>query len=167
MATERVGGLRGLWIWLRAWAHRLKLRLVTIEDTPHSIALGVAIGIFFGFTPLWSLKTLLSIAGAWLCRGSKLAAAVSVNLHDLTFPLMPAFFLWEYKFGFWAMHGHFPRSIRHSTLGLRDYLHWQTFYSMGRPVLLGSVILGLPAAAVSYFICRALVTRHRARRPAA
>src|SRR5438876_1216399 len=38
------------------------MTLMAIADTPHSIALGSAIGIFFGFTPLYPLKTLLSIA---------------------------------------------------------------------------------------------------------
>src|ERR1700694_5475477 len=62
------------------------MTLMTMADTPHSIALGSAIGIFFGFTPLWSLKTLLSIAVAWVCRCNKVAAAIAVTLHDyLTF----------------------------------------------------------------------------------
>ena len=54
-----------------------------MADTPHSIALGSAIGIFFGFTPLWSLKTLLSIGVAWVFRCNKLAAAIAVTLHDI------------------------------------------------------------------------------------
>ena len=86
----------GLWVRFRYWLAHLHFRLVTIEDTPHSIALGVAIGIFFGFTPLWSLKTLLSIAVAWLFKSNKIAAAISVQLHDLILPFMPAIYLWEY-----------------------------------------------------------------------
>ena len=58
------------------------MTLMAINDTPHSIALGSAIGIFFGFTPLWSLKTLLSIATAWLFRCNKVAAAIAVTLHE-------------------------------------------------------------------------------------
>src|SRR4029453_9348134 len=68
----------GAWTRIRHWLGGRHFRLVTIEDTPHSIALGVAIGIFFGFTPLWSLKTLLSIAVAWLFKSNKIAAAISV-----------------------------------------------------------------------------------------
>jgi hypothetical protein len=48
----------------KRWLAAHHMTLMTIADTPHSIALGSAIGIFFGFTPLWSLKTLLSIAVA-------------------------------------------------------------------------------------------------------
>ena len=148
----------------RRWLGHLHFRLVTIQDTPHSIALGVAIGIFFGFTPLWSLKTLLSIAVAWFCKSNKIAAAISVQLHDLILPFMPAIYLWEYKLGYWAMHGHLPQRLHFRALGFRDYAHWATLFSVGRPLLIGSLIIGLPSAALVYFICRGLVTSHRATR---
>ena len=75
------------------------MTLMTIADTPHSIALGSAIGIFFGFTPLWSLKTLLSIAVAWIFKCNKIAAAIAVTLHDIILPLMPAIYFWQYRIG--------------------------------------------------------------------
>ena len=152
---------------LRNWLDRMHHRLVTLEDTPHSISLGVAIGIFFGFSPLWSLKTLLSIAVAWVCKGNKIAAAVSVSLHDLILPFMPAIYLWEYKLGYWALHGQLPQRIHLKGMSLWDYAHWHTFYTLGRPLLIGSVFIGLPSAAVVYFLARGLVTRHRARKHAA
>ncbi|MGI8891124.1 MAG: DUF2062 domain-containing protein [Chthoniobacterales bacterium] len=157
----------GLWRRFQSWLGRMYLRVVMIKDTPHSIALGVAIGIFFGFSPLWSLKTLLSIAVAWICKGSKVAAAVSVSLHDVILPFMPAIYLWEYKLGFWAMHGHLPRRIHFSKMGLRDYAHWESFITLGRPLLIGSIFIGLPSAVAAYFICLSLVKTHRARRAAA
>ncbi len=152
------------WARFRRWLRGIYIRLVRIKDTPHSIALGVAIGIFFGFSPLWSLKTLLSIGVAWLFKSNKIAAAISVNLHDLILPFMPAIYLWEYKFGFWVMYGHLPRRVNFRALGLRDYFHWELFFSVGRPLLIGSVIIGLPSALMVYLICRGLVTSHRAAR---
>src|SRR4030095_6390390 len=68
---------------LKRWLVAHHLTLMTIADTPHSIALGSAIGIFFGFTPLYPLKTLLSIAVAWIFRCNKIAAAIAVTLHDV------------------------------------------------------------------------------------
>jgi uncharacterized protein len=161
---QQSSGKPGAWARFRHWLAGLHFRLVTIEDTPHSIALGVAIGIFFGFTPLWSLKTLLSIAVAWVCKSNKIAAAISVQLHDLILPFMPAIYLWEYKFGFLAMHGYLPQRIHFSTLEFSDYFHWEMFFSVGRPLLIGSLIVGLPSAAIVYFICRGVVTSHRATR---
>jgi hypothetical protein len=157
---------QGAWARFRNWLGHVHFRLVTIEDTPHSIALGVAIGIFFGFTPLWSLKTLLSIAVAWLFKSNKIAAAISVQLHDLILPFMPAIYLWEYKIGFWSLHGHLPHRFSLRALSLRDYIQWETFFTVGRPLLVGSVIIGLPCAALVYVICRGLVTTHRASREA-
>ena len=154
----------GLWARFRNWLGHLHFRLVTIEDTPHSIALGVAIGIFFGFTPLWSLKTLLSILVAWLCKSNKIAAAISVQLHDLLLPFMPAIYLWEYKIGYWSLYGHLPARFNLRTLSLREYIQWETFFTVGRPLLIGSLVMGLPSAAIVYFVCRGLVTSHRAGR---
>lgn len=161
---EKTSQPQGARARLRAWLSHLHFRLVTIEDTPHSIALGVAIGIFFGFTPLWSLKTLLSIAVAWLCKSNKIGAAISVQLHDIILPFMPAIYLWEYKLGFWTMHGHLPRKIKFGAMTLRDYLHWETFFTVGRPLLVGSLIIGLPSAAIVYAVCRGLITTHRTAR---
>jgi uncharacterized protein len=87
-----------------------------------------------------------------------------VQLHDLILPFMPAIYLWEYKLGYWAMHGQLPQRLHFRSLGFRDYAHWAMFFSVGRPLLIGSLIIGLPSAAIVYFICRALVTSHRAAR---
>ena len=66
-------------------------------------ALGSAIGMFFGFTPLYPLKTLLSIAVAWICRCNKVAAAIAVTLHDVLIFAMPAIYFAEYKLGCWVL----------------------------------------------------------------
>jgi len=155
---------RSAWARFRDWLSHVHFHLVTIEASPHAIAFGVAIGIFFGFTPLWSLKTLLSIGVAWLLGGNKIAAAVSVQLHDLILPFMPAIYLWEYKIGFWVLNGHLPQRFTMRHLSFRDYIHWETFFTVGRPLLIGSVIVGLPSATLVYFITRALVTSHRAHK---
>ena len=71
------------------WLHFQWNKLKGIEDSPRAVAVGVAAGIFFGFTPLLGLKTLLAIAFAWLFRGNRLAAAVAATLHDVLLPFMP------------------------------------------------------------------------------
>lgn len=154
---------------LRGWLARHHLKLVTIEDTPHSIALGSAIGIFFGFTPLLSLKTLLSVAVAWICKSNKIAAVIAVTLHDVTLPLMPAIYWWEYKLGMFALHGHMPGRSGFRRFALREYMKWTTFFNVGLPILVGSLFLALPCAIAAYFVMRSLVTKARAaqlQRPA-
>src|SRR5205085_11345266 len=84
----------GAWARLKTWLAAHHLTLMTLPDTPHAIALGSAIGMFFGFTPLFGLKTLLSFLGAWLFKGNKIAAVITVTLHDLLLPFVPAIFFW-------------------------------------------------------------------------
>src|SRR2546426_1832323 len=88
---------------LKRWLVMHHMTLMTIADTPHSIALGSAIGIFFGFTPLYPLKTLLSNAVAWIFRCNKIAAAIAVPLHDVIIFAMPAVYFPEYKLGCWTL----------------------------------------------------------------
>ena len=86
---------------MKSWLVAHHMTLMTIADTPHSIAFGSAIGIFFGFTPLYPLKTLLSIVVAWIFRCNKVAAAIAVTLHDVLIWAMPAIYVAEYQFGCW------------------------------------------------------------------
>jgi uncharacterized protein (DUF2062 family) len=160
-ASERPGA----WARLMGWLQAHHMTLMTLPDTPHSIALGSAIGMFFGFTPLFGLKTLLTLALAWLLKGNKIAAFISVTLHDIILPFWPAIFLWEYRMGMWTLHRRLPQrpGFRHVALG--DYMEWTTFFTVGQPLLVGSLFLALPAAVVVYFGLRALLIRARRRKP--
>lgn len=137
---------------------------MAINDTPHSIALGLAIGFFFGFTPLLGMKTLLSIGVAWLCKSNKIAAAISVTLHDLLLPFMPAIYFWEYRVGLWALQRprHAVRGLHH--VPLREWMQWTTFFTVGQPLLVGSIFLALPGAALLYVFAHWLIVRTRAGR---
>ena len=146
---------------LKAWLAAHHMTLMTIADTPHSIALGSAIGIFFGFTPLWTMKTLLSIGVAWVFKSNKIAAAIAVTLHDIILPVMPAIFWWEYKVGYRALHGAQPRRIRIGHVTIWDYLHSDVFVRLIWPTLVGSLFLAIPSAIATYLLMRMLVSRAR------
>ena len=149
--------------WLqrkKRWLADHHMTLVTMADTPHSVALGSAVGIFFGFTPLYSLKTLLSIAFAWICRSNKVAAAITANLHDIFFLAMPAVYFFEYKIGCWILQRPpAQKPFQHFVIG--DYLHWHFLVRVVWPALVGSLFLGLPSALLTYFLFRMLVSRAR------
>src|ERR1700730_14066397 len=147
----------------KQWLREHHMTLMTIADTPPSIALGSAIGIFFGFTPLYSLKTLLSIALAWICRCNKVAAAIAVTLHDVLIFAMPAIYFAEYKIGCWALHRTVSQRVRFAHLGYTDYLHWHVFSRVVWPALVGSLFLAIPSALITYFVIRVLVDRARGR----
>ena len=152
--------------WLerkKKWLADHHMTLVTMADTPHSIALGSAIGIFFGFTPLWSLKTLLSIA--WVCRCNKIAAAIAVTLHDVLIFVMPAVYFAEYKLGLWTLHRPLPAHRIRFHFGLHDYLNWDLFLRVVWPAIIGSLFLAVPSAVIVYFLMRLLISRARSPQP--
>jgi uncharacterized protein (DUF2062 family) len=166
---ERRGG-PSLPSWLqqkKKWLADHHMTLVTMADTPHSIALGSAIGIFFGFTPLWSLKTLLSIAVAWVCRCNKIAAAIAVTIHDVLIFVMPAVYFAEYKLGCWTLHRPPPAHRIRFHFGLHDYLNWELFRRWVWPAMIGSLFLAVPSAVIVYFLMRMLISRARSPQPAA
>ena len=149
------------WERLTRWLRAHHLTLMTLPDTPHSIALGSAIGMFFGFTPLFGMKTLLSLALAWLLKGNKIAAFITVTLHDLLLPFVPAIFFWQYRMGLWVLYGRVPRRPGFQHVALGEYMEWTTFLTVGRPLLVGSLFLALPAAVVIYFALRGVLIRAR------
>ncbi len=45
--------------WIRDHVLAQRARIMSINETPHSVAFGSAVGMFFEFTPLFDVKTLL------------------------------------------------------------------------------------------------------------
>jgi len=154
---------------IRAWLHEHSLKLLYIRDTPEAIAGGVAIGIFFGFSPLFGLKTACAIAFAWVTRSNVIAAVIAVALHDIVLPFMPAIYFTEYDIGYWLMSSphHLPHVRKLHWGETHPWRDWRTFFTVGKPLLLGSVIFGTPWAIVSYFVTRVLVARHQRKKHSA
>jgi uncharacterized protein (DUF2062 family) len=152
---------------LRRWLHEHSLKLLAIRDTPGAIAGGVAIGIFFGFTPLFGLKTLSAIFCAWLTRSNIIAAVIAGALHDVILPFMPVIYRWEYQVGYWLLSQphHWPERLRRSHLKAHEWLNWTTFLNVGRPLLLGSAVCATPIALASFAITKFLLTRHQQKKP--
>jgi len=139
-------------------------RLLELRDTPHAIAGGVAIGMFYGFTPLFGIKTLLSLLTAWLARCSKIAAVIAVTLHDVVTPFWPVLLRVEYQIGYWLLsHPHHlpPKlELKHGMhLDLMHMLHWVTFLKVGLPLLVGSLVIAVPAACISYVVAYGIMRR--------
>ena len=164
MAEPTDPGARiGLWQRLMRWMRAHHMTLMTLPDTPHAIALGSAVGMFFGFTPLFGLKTILALLIAWAFKANKTAAVITVQLHDLLLPFVPAMFVWQYRLGMWAMYHRLPQRPGFRRVALWDFMEWTTFLTVGRPILVGSLFFAVPAAFLVYFGFRAVLIRSRAR----
>ena len=152
-----------LWRRLHRWMRAHHMTLMTLPDTPHNIALGSAIGMFFGFTPLFTMKTLLAFLITWLFRANKTAAVITVTLHDILLPLVPAMFFWQYKLGMWALYHRLPQRPGFRKVALADFMEWTTFLTVGRPILIGSLFFAVPSGLLVYFGLRGVLIRARAK----
>ena len=152
---------------VKRWLHEHSLRLLAIRDTPEAIAGGVAIGIFFGFTPLFGLKTLGAIFFAWLTRSNIIAAVLAGTLHDLILPIMPVVFIWEYQLGYWIMNQEWPRGVPKVHLALHEWRDWTRLLTskVGKPMLIGSTAIASPVAVICYFVTKDIVVRYRRKHP--
>jgi uncharacterized protein (DUF2062 family) len=149
------------------WLREHSLKLLAIRDTPEAIAGGVAIGMFFGFTPLFGLKTIGAIFFAWVTRSNIIAAVLAGTLHDLILPVMPVIFIWEYKIGFWMLNHEWPHGVPRMRFSLREWRDWTGMFTsrVGKPMLFGSMTIAIPLAGIAYFITKAIVARHRRKHP--
>jgi uncharacterized protein len=148
----------------KRWLHEHSLKLLAIRDTPEAIAGGVAIGIFFGFTPLFGLKTALTILFAWLTRCNIIAAVIASAAHDVILPLMPVIFRWEYEVGYWLLsHPHrLPPSLTKMTWEGISLRGWIVFLlGVGKPLLFGGFVCAAPFAVLAYAFTQRLVLRHQ------
>jgi uncharacterized protein len=153
----------------RRWLHEHSLKLLAIRDTPQAIAGGVAIGMFFGFTPLFGLKTLGSILFAWLTGSNIIAAVIAGTLHDVIFPFMPVLYRWEYDLGYYLLSSphHLPPPLIKAHA---PFLSWRGLAVLvervGRYTLLGGVIVAAPFGILSYFVSYRIVERHQRKKQA-
>ena len=148
---------------LIAWLHAKKEQVFRIKDTPHALAIGVAAGVFFGFVPLLGLKTLLALGVTRLLRGNLVASVIAVTLHDVLLPVAPLLLRWEYDIGYWLLsHPHeLPPHLHLDHHSPSSWLHWSTFFTVGRPLLVGSVVLAAPLTVVGYYVALGWVLRSR------
>ena len=151
---------------IRRWLKDHSLKLLAIRDTPESIAGGVAIGFFFGFTPLFGIKNISAIFLSWLTGCNILAAVIAGALHDTILPLMPVIYRWEYDLGYWLLsHPHqWPQPFTKLHWEGHPWRDWRTFFTVGKPLLVGSVIFATPFSVATFFVTRALVARHQRKK---
>lgn len=126
-----------------------KQRVIRLTGSPHAIALGVAIGSGISFTPFIGFHIVFGLAIAFLLGGNLVATALGTVVgNPLTFP-----FIWAstYRLGrsiLGAPHVRGEESMVHN-LAVRSF---DTIWPVVKPMIVGSVPLGLAAAAVTYVI---------------
>jgi len=119
--------------------------------TPHEISLGVAVGIFVAFIPLFGSHTITAIALASLLRVNTLIVLLSTQISNpLTFPFQ---LFVSAEVGSLILHGKFLE-IKIS----RDisYLHHYIL-----PIIMGSLVLGVCFSVLSFLLVKGLLKKKR------
>jgi hypothetical protein len=134
------------------------ITLVELNNTPHEIALGVAVGVFIGITPLYGFHTILAVLAALLIpRTHKIAIIIGSNI---SLPITAPFISWTgYQIGRFLLNKNFP-DIRLSTL---KHFSYKEIGDILYPLFLGSFILGIIGAFVFYFIILFAIKKKRGR----
>ena len=150
------------------WWQRLKrsvrfnyLRVIRMKASAHSIALGMAVGVFVGFLPIIPFQTIGAVALAFLVRANKITAALGTWVSN------PVNMIPFYSMLFFVGQLVLPFSevsfvINAEQLELEKMLEhgWQVVLVM----IVGGVILGIPSALIAYVITLRAVLAYRRRR---
>lgn len=132
------------------------------ETDANALAAGFAVGVFFSFTPLLSLHTVLALLVALLFRFSKIAAAAGVwvnNPYTMPFVFYGCLRLGEGILG----GGHHPLRCESWTMEavLRAAMPCIV------PLMVGSTVVGLAAAAIAYLVVYRIAVRVKSARRSA
>ncbi|MFP4168180.1 MAG: DUF2062 domain-containing protein [Desulfonatronovibrionaceae bacterium] len=150
-----------LWARGRRSARFWYLSLLRIKAPAHSVAMGLAMGVFIGLLPIIPFQTVVVLVLAFAFRCSKLAAVLGTWVSN------PA----DMVFLYYVAHriGKFLIPVRmegfdgqpHSMLEMMTF-GWKTFGVM----FIGGLAMALPAAFVTYFVSLRLIRVYHARRMA-
>jgi uncharacterized protein len=153
----------------RSFAYFAK-RIARLRASPQSIALGLAAGVFAACTPLLGFHIMIALTIAWLISGNFVAAALGTAFcNPLTFPFIIA---GDIKLGALILHKPPARApiigAAPETIGnLWSLDHFSRLWNpVLKPMLVGSVPIGIVCAVISYFISAYAVRVFKERRAA-
>ncbi|MBU2581103.1 MAG: DUF2062 domain-containing protein [Alphaproteobacteria bacterium] len=166
-------------VWPRhSWERSLRyilLRLMRVRATPHQLAFGCAIGVFASVTPLVGLQ--MAVAGllALVLRASFTAAMLGTFFGN---PIVWAV-IWPATFATGSYMLGVPGGLDQTALQVQFAELWQSVseFSPGmvgaafailwpvvKPMLIGSLPVGIAIGAVIYFATRRAATTYQARK---
>jgi hypothetical protein len=136
------------------------LKFLRLQGDPHSLALGVAVGLFVGITPTIPLHTALILILAWLFRGNILAALIAATAISNPLTWLPQYyFCW--RLGSWLLPGRLSWTRIQELLGVLTSgtgfkeslaLLGQLGLEAVAVMLVGGVLLAIPFTCAGYIL---------------
>ncbi|TFF19763.1 DUF2062 domain-containing protein [Jiella endophytica] len=160
----RIGAL--LWprrSFRRSYRYFVK-RVVRLDAAPHAVAAGFAAGTMASFTPFVGFHFMLAFAIAYLIAGNMAAAALGTAVgNPATFP-----FIWgaTYELGI-TLSQRGSSAAAHPVAFESALSPWNLLAiwdPVVKPMLIGSIPLGLIAGGIAYVIVRSAVVSFQAHR---
>lgn len=138
-----------------------------LDEEPSRLAMGMAVGVFIGVTPLYGLHTLLALVVAFLFRLNKAATITGTWLNLPWFA--PFVYGFSLKLGEAILSGNLHLSrmsvtelaeVASAYLWANPYDHagyfWQLLWDMlfvaSKPLFVGTTVVGLVLAALTYIV---------------
>lgn len=126
--------------------------------TGHSLAGGLAVGLFIGLTPTMGVQTILATLAAFFLRVN-IPAALLATLVTNPFSA-PVIYAMEYRFGVWLLGPPAPQELEGYTGMLRNFVGY------ARPIWAGGLIAASLSAALAYGLVTAASTIMRPKQRA-
>jgi uncharacterized protein (DUF2062 family) len=136
-------------------------RVRRLNGSPHSVALGIAIGAFMGCTPYLGFHIVGAMLFAWVFRSNLVAAALGTNVgNPITYP--PIWWA-SYDLGNWMMGVH-PAKDVDLVSTLMSSKAFDVIVPFLVPMAIGSIPIGIVAALIAYVFTRSAVGAYQTRR---
>jgi hypothetical protein len=158
---------------LKWWSDpRTLLRhVLMLDDTPHHIAMGVAVGMFIGMTPTVGIQMILVMIFAFLSKPlfhfNRVAALITVYISNPV-TMLPIYWF-DYKVGTFFVERTVSRDEFQQIFEYDGFAEWwQTivdlFVEIGWPLAAGTAVVATVSGVVSYPIILWLVRTFQRRR---
>jgi uncharacterized protein len=146
---------------------RFLRRLFVLDDTPERIALAFALGVFLAFSPLLGLHTFLGLLFAFFFGLNRIALLLGVFVNN-PWTLIPIYAAGTYLGGLlvgFPSRPPLPHFDLQSVWSSRFWVQLAGQWHLLTPLLLGSSILSVLAAALSYAAALYFIRHRRAHHP--
>ncbi len=148
------------------------LKLLRLKGTPHSISLGAAIGVFIGLTPTVPLHTVIILALTLVTRSSFIAGLITSILVCNPLTYVPQYYLalrignlvTPFQLSWERVEEVLKIVLSDASFQMRIQPLLSLGYEAVAVMLTGGIILSLPFAVATYYLCLWLVAGYRKRR---
>lgn len=147
-------------------------KIMMLDDTPNSIALGTAIGMWIGMTPTVGVQMILVVIFGFLTRPlfrfNNFAAILMVYVTN-PFTVVPIYYF-NYWIGTWFVEGSVTYAEFARILEYKGFTEWWNtvvtlFVHIGWPLIIGSLIVATTCSVATYPIMLWMVRRYKKKSP--